>query len=255
MRINTFRSKTEAIYAYRLVDLIRKPFNKWEAYDLGIIDADGNVLKRSLLPRERVKWSRFHSAVAEVKKMLSRGPERKSEMQLLWQKYRTIREEFLPDADMSILESEFPMLQEMVSGDAGGNAENIAAGKNSGAVVYPGPGGFKKKKKVKKMAEMVDFKQFVEQKKADELEALRIAEEAANVVIEPVSVTLKAFGMNSVFVESVGNEVTNVVVTGKTSRDNLVEADIKEAFKEHGQDGVLAYVKEATKLVWKVVVS
>ncbi|MGL4521777.1 MAG: hypothetical protein ACRCWQ_04445 [Bacilli bacterium] len=248
--IKAFRRKTEAIYAFRMIDLLRKPFKEWEAFELGIIDDDGEVIKRPVTNKEKSKWSRFHTMTASVKKMLDRGPKRKSELNSLWLSYRTLREEYLREEDLSTIESEFPMLVEMVSGDAGGNPDNIAAGKNSGAVVYPGPGG-PKKKKVKKMTEMVDFKQFVESLEADKAEALRLAEEEKNKVVEPTSFSLKAIGANSVVVEAVGSDVTSVVLSGKTTHNSVTEAEIKEAFKELGQEGVLAYVKEATKLIWK----
>lgn len=138
------------------------------------------------------------------------------------------------------------LISEMVSGDAGGNPDNIAAGKNSGAVVYPGPSS--KKKKVKRMNEVLGFKAFMEgcsmAKKDKEIK------EAAEAV---TSFSFKSFGANHIVVEATQTEIKSVEISGKTARNTVVEADLAEAYKEFGKDGVLSYVKEATKLVWKNV--
>lgn len=143
--------------------------------------------------------------------------------------------------------------EEMVSGDAGGNPENIAAGKNSGAAVYPGPKTLNKKKKVKRMTEVIKFSAFMENMKADaiaKVEAEKQLKEQAAVVSK---FAFKAFGANSVVVEATATEVKGIEMTGKTSRDSISEEALKEAFTIQGKEGVLAYIKEATKLAWKSV--
>ena len=144
-------------------------------------------------------------------------------------------------------------ISEMVSGDAGGSPENIAAGKNSGAAVYPGPKTLNKKKKVKKMTEVIRFKAFVEgchtAKKEKEQKEKELKEKAEEVS----SFSFKAFGSNVVVVEATETEVKSVDVSGKTSRDKIELDALKEAYAELGRDGVLAYIKESTQLVWKAV--
>lgn len=143
--------------------------------------------------------------------------------------------------------------EEMVSGDAGGNADNIAAGKNSGAAVYPGPKTLNKKKKVKRMTEVIRFKAFVEgchAAKKEKAEKEKQLKEQAEVVSK---FSFKAFGSNSIVVEATETEVKSVDVAGKTSRDKIEVDALKEAYAELGRDGVLAYIKESTKLVWKSV--
>ena len=143
------------------------------------------------------------------------------------------------------------LISEMVSGDAGGNPDNIAAGTNSGAAVYPGPGS--KKKKVKRMNEVLGFKAFMEgcsmAKKEKEKKDKEIKEAAEAVT----SFSFKSFGANHIVVEATQTEIKSVEISGKTARDTVVEADLAEAYKEFGKEGVLSYVKEATKLVWKNV--
>lgn len=144
-------------------------------------------------------------------------------------------------------------ISEMVSGDAGGSPENIAAGKNSGAAVYPGPKTLNKKKKVKKMTEVIRFKAFVEgchtAKKEKEQKAKELKEKAEEVS----SFSFKAFGSNMIVVEATETEVKSVDVSGKTSRDKIELDALKEAYTIHGREGVLAYIKESTQLAWKKV--
>lgn len=143
--------------------------------------------------------------------------------------------------------------EEMVSGDAGGNPDNIAAGKNSGAVVYPGPKTLNKKKKVKRMTEVTRFKAFVENIHAEKQSKIEEATRQEVKANEVSKFSFKAFGSNSIVVEATETEVKFVDVTGKTSRDKIDVAALKEAYSELGRDGVLAYIKESTQLVWKSV--
>lgn len=143
------------------------------------------------------------------------------------------------------------LISEMVSGDAGGNPDNIAAGTNSGAAVYPGPGS--KKKKVKRMNEVLGFKAFMEgcsMAKKDKEKKEKEIKEAAEAV---TSFSFKSFGANQVVVEATQTEIKSVDISGKTTRDAVSVSDLSEAYKEFGKDGVLNYIKEATKLVWKSV--
>lgn len=242
----------DATYAFRFVKLLRKPFEEWDAYQKGIIDASGYTVKKSLSGEDKGHWTKFHRLVAQIKRMIAKGPSSAQNMATLWLAYKTIREEYDLSECIERVEMEYPLLKEMVSGDAGGNADNIAAGTNSGAVVYPGPKTIKKKK-VKRMSEVVDFKTFIAEKhdavNRAEIEAAELKEKQAEVE----KFAFKAIGGNSVVVEANAIEVKSVVISGKTASTKLVEADIAEAAKELGKDGVLAYIKEATQLVWKPV--
>ncbi|MGL5308221.1 MAG: hypothetical protein ACRC9Y_19210 [Aeromonas veronii] len=143
--------------------------------------------------------------------------------------------------------------EEMVSGDAGGNPEKISAGTNSGAVVYPGPKTLNKKKKVKRMTEVIKFSTFVENMKAEAVAAIEEAKQLEEQAATVTKFAFKAFGANSVVVEATATEVKGIELTGKTSRDSISEEALKEAFTVQGKDGVLAYIKEATNLAWKSV--
>jgi hypothetical protein len=59
------------------------PFTQWKAYQLGIIDAQGNVLRprRTLkTSQEKEAWGRFDIAVANLKKALAKVPGGQSKL-------------------------------------------------------------------------------------------------------------------------------------------------------------------------------
>ena len=71
----------DALVAYRVLKLLVTPFNKTEAFRLGIIDAKGKVLKKSKQikdPQERNAYTLLIRFVFNLKRMLSklgiRGP-------------------------------------------------------------------------------------------------------------------------------------------------------------------------------------
>lgn len=241
---------TDAMYAYRFVKLLRMSFEEWDAFKRGIIDAAGKPIKSKLTDEDKSHWTKFHKLVADIKRMLNKGPSIATDLITLRLAYKTIHENYNLSGCDRVIEKEYPILLEMVSGDAGGDAEDIAAGKNSGAIVYPGPKTIKKKK-VKRMNEMVDFKTFITEKQDEinlaDIKAAELKEKAAEVK----TMAFKAIGGNTLTVEATETEVQSVIIWGKTASTKLVEADIAEAYKELGRDGVLTYIKEATQLVWK----
>ena len=71
----------DAVIAYRVLKLLVTPFNKTKAFQLGIIDAKGKVLKKSQEikdPKERNAYTLLIRFVFNLKRMLSkvgiRGP-------------------------------------------------------------------------------------------------------------------------------------------------------------------------------------
>lgn len=62
---------------YQFVRRLATPFNKWEAFKEGVIDADGKVLvKRKNFSRaaQRKSWGVFDIMVANLKKLLAKVP-------------------------------------------------------------------------------------------------------------------------------------------------------------------------------------
>lgn len=250
--MSIIKRTVDSVYAFRFLELLRKPFTQWSAYRKGIIDDKGHAVKTNLSSDEKREWTHFHKMTANIKRMLMKGPSKTSELTALYTAYRTMRESYDIGDDTDILK-EFPLL-EMVSGDAGGDSGNIASGQNSGAVVYPGPGKLKsKKKKVKRMSEVVGFKDFIKANKEAEIaEAARLQAEA-EAAKQVKTFSFKSIGSNAVVVEANAGGVVSVDISGKTSNEKVDAQAVKEAYDLGGSDAVLAYVKEATDLVWKSV--
>jgi hypothetical protein len=70
----------DAYLVYQLVQRLVTPFEKWDAYKLGIIDKDGNVLRKAETPKEKSAWGRFDIMVANLKKLLGKLPGGKSNL-------------------------------------------------------------------------------------------------------------------------------------------------------------------------------
>jgi hypothetical protein len=68
---------------YQFIRRLATPFNKWPAYELGIIDEKGNVLKKRKdlnLDRERKAFGIFDVMILNLKKILAKIPGGSSRM-------------------------------------------------------------------------------------------------------------------------------------------------------------------------------
>lgn len=244
------KSRRNAKYTLAFLDLLRTPFSQWKAYSKGIIDHTGKTLRKAD-KSERDEWTRFHKMVATIKQVMNRGSVNAPALSKLHRSMKVIKEQYDVSTCDTELYKEFPMLSEMVSGDAGGSPENIASGTNSGAVVYPGAKTLKKKVK-RKMNEVSNFKQFVEGLEADKIANELATQEQEAKLNEMFKFEFKSMGGNSVVVEATLSEVKSMDVSGKTTRDSVTLAGLSEAYKE-GKDGIHSYLKESTNLVWKAI--
>lgn len=62
---------------YQFIKRLATPFEKWDAYELGIIDKDGNILKKRKELRtvkERAAWGKFDVMISKLKKLLAKVP-------------------------------------------------------------------------------------------------------------------------------------------------------------------------------------
>ena len=64
----------DLIITYRVVKMLVTPFNKFKAYDLGIIDADGKVLRKfkEVKGSERKHYTMLHRFVFNLKRILQK---------------------------------------------------------------------------------------------------------------------------------------------------------------------------------------
>jgi len=71
----------DVIYAFKFLRTLTKPWNKTEAFKLGIIDKDGTVLKKGKdleTPEEKSAYTIFHRLVFNVKRLIGKIPGGKS---------------------------------------------------------------------------------------------------------------------------------------------------------------------------------
>ena len=134
----------DTFYALRLSRLLQLDFEDWEAYELGVIDEMGNVIHKPSNPEQKSSWTKFHVIARNLKKMAGYVPGGKFSL-----KYgsgylllKEVQQEYKLSDDFLIA------AESMVSGDAGGDPDAIAAGENSGPITSPGPKTKKKKKKL-----------------------------------------------------------------------------------------------------------
>ena len=62
---------------YQFIRRLATPFNKWKAFDLGIIDKDGKVLIKRKNFTKKVQsdnWGTFDIMIANLKKLLAKIP-------------------------------------------------------------------------------------------------------------------------------------------------------------------------------------
>lgn len=67
----------DTYYTYRFLKILTTPWEEMDAYDLGIIDDEGNVLKKSnqlRTPDERKAYTLFHRLVFNIKRLLEKLP-------------------------------------------------------------------------------------------------------------------------------------------------------------------------------------
>lgn len=128
-------------YALRMARLLHQDFKDWKAFQLGVINAQGEVVKKAETDKEKDAWTKFHVAVRNIKRLVNYVPGGKLALRF-GASYMLLRE--MQDAYQ--LTDEFgqtveQMFESMVAGDAGGAPGAIAAGATSGAITSPGPNG------------------------------------------------------------------------------------------------------------------
>lgn len=60
------------IIIYLIIKKLSTPFSEWDAYELGIIDENGNKLKEPITFKERDAWTVFDRFVANLKRIMSK---------------------------------------------------------------------------------------------------------------------------------------------------------------------------------------
>lgn len=140
------KKAADTAYAVRFINLMQKEFSQWTAFKFGIIDDRGNLLKRPKTIEEKNAYTPFHASIRAMKQLMSVVPGG-AKMAAMAASWSTVSSRFgLTESDNQEFER---LVEEMVAGDSGGNTENIASGKTSGAITSKGPSGIKPKRKKK----------------------------------------------------------------------------------------------------------
>jgi hypothetical protein len=78
--------------AIRLIWLLATPFEKFDAYKLGLIDANGNKLKKAETSQEKNATSMLHRLVWNLKRIIALAPGGKTRIGSLVAAYLLVRE-------------------------------------------------------------------------------------------------------------------------------------------------------------------
>ena len=65
---------SDTVYTLRFLRLLTTPFEETNAYKEGLIDADGNKLKKPFTEKEKSVYNMFHRLVFNIKKLLAKVP-------------------------------------------------------------------------------------------------------------------------------------------------------------------------------------
>lgn len=141
MSIGTL-SKTvaDSLYALRFIRLMQKSFEEWEAYRVGVIDNNGNLLKRPKTDEEKKAYTPFHASIRSLKRTMATIPGMTA-WATIQSSLSAIGSRFsLTESDWILISKELdhPLFESMVAGDSSGSTENIATGTTTGAVTNIG---------------------------------------------------------------------------------------------------------------------
>ena len=64
----------DTLYTLRFLRLLTTPFEETNAYKEGLIDAEGNKLKKPQTTREKEVYNMFHRLVFNIKKLVAKAP-------------------------------------------------------------------------------------------------------------------------------------------------------------------------------------
>ena len=58
--------------AYRMIKLLSSQFSEWTAYDLGLIDETGEIIRKPVLSNEKKAFGMFERMILKIKKAISK---------------------------------------------------------------------------------------------------------------------------------------------------------------------------------------
>lgn len=165
-------SAIDLFLAYRFLKNLVTPFEKWQAYDTGVIDKEGNIIvpKKDRTSEQRNSFGYFDLIGMNLKKLLGKLPGGKSSIAsyaaalLLIKEYnkKEVKESYSEYIDMDWLQKEFDVCLEEVQQmfDEEGVPVNNVSGGNIAAVGVGSKGEppMKRSKVIKRFKEYTGVK-------------------------------------------------------------------------------------------------
>ena len=144
----------DSAMTYALMKRLVTPFENWPAYQLGIIDENGKVLKKrkTLNQEERRAWGRFDIMAANIKKIIQKIPGGKTRLGSIAAAAFLFKEGIDLSSKQAIHESVTRVINE--DGISGGAANAVGGGNIAGVGIGPQgePPGQSRLKKVRNIA-------------------------------------------------------------------------------------------------------
>jgi len=154
---------------YQFIKRLATPFNEWKAYELGIIDEKGNILKKRRELRtieERNAWGKFDVMISKLKRIIEKAPGGQSRLASYAAALYLIKEgaeinsnvELMTEEEISqgldpyleYVQENFYLIEEVPVNNAGGGAiAGIGVGPKEKAEPGFTPGQMRKYKKKK----------------------------------------------------------------------------------------------------------
>jgi|GEM_PF-1393818 len=143
--------------AIRIVYLLQLPFTDFDAYELGVIDKDGNVLKpvSDMTDKEKNSCTLLHRLIFRIKRLLAKLPGGDSRLKSLVASFLLMRE-CLENGNDDITEEKILQLSELLTDDEISLYEEIAStavanvqGLNSEPIVRKKPAMVRRNEKYK----------------------------------------------------------------------------------------------------------
>jgi hypothetical protein len=107
------------LQAYSFASMLSRPFTEWDAFDLGLIDADGAVVRPTKTREEKRALGTFENLVRKVKRLLMRYVPDKKLFGFLIATYllktESAKGDFFYEFDESITEKERKLLYSILS--------------------------------------------------------------------------------------------------------------------------------------------
>ena len=142
----------DSLIAIRILKLLVDPFEKWDACEMGIIDADGKLLitdYNKLSPNQRDVWTMLHRLVWRLKLMIAKLPAGKTQFASMAAAYLLVKESVMNEIEPKHLYEAFSeKINEMSEIEISQIQEEMTSVGGGGMALADKPEILNKKKKI-----------------------------------------------------------------------------------------------------------